>query len=165
MLLWLLSFRGHTNFLTCFIGHIFVLVEVFLVLIHLAFLFAFFSLLFTRARSLTQFCKVPVWPDSSCYRQFLNQEDTRGDKLPQHPPPPLVRGGKGYCTAHSRNKKEPVASPCTGTCQGVGSMTAQHMEHGAKPPVSLLSTTCFLPIKHLRLRPQDEGIPGAILLQ
>ncbi len=34
-----------------------------------------------RARSLRQFCQVPVWPDRSCYRQFLKQEDSRGDNM------------------------------------------------------------------------------------
>ncbi len=43
-----------------------------------------------------------------------------------------------------RNQKLP---PCKGTCQGVGSMTASSMEHGAKPP-------CFLPMNRLRLRAQ-----------
>jgi hypothetical protein len=110
------------------------------------------------ARSLRQFCEVPVKADSSCYRQFLNQEDTRGDK---HPPPPLhllwqeKTGTVLPCPETRRNQE---LSPCTGTCQGVGSMTAPHMEHGAKPPGSFLSTPpCFLPIKRLRLQPLGYG--------
>ncbi len=39
-----------------------------------------------------------------------------------------------------------------GLARGLGSMTATHMEQGAKPPGSFLSTPCFLPIKRLRLR-------------
>jgi hypothetical protein len=46
-------------------------------------------------------------------------------------------------------------SPCTGTCKGVRSMTATHMEHGAKPLGFFLCNSLFPPIKRLRLRAQE----------
>jgi hypothetical protein len=52
-------------------------------------------------------------------------------------------------------------SPCTGTCRGAGSMTAPHMEHGAKPPGSFLSTPCFLPIKCPGLQPPESIVKRA----
>jgi hypothetical protein len=70
------------------------------------------------------------------------------------PPPNLVTGGKGDCTALLTNRKKPGAFSLHRNLPGGGvySMTAPHMEHGAKPPGSFLPTPCFRPIKHLKLR-------------
>jgi hypothetical protein len=42
-------------------------------------------------------------------------------------------------------------TPCRGSCKGEGSLTAPHMEHGAKPPASFLSTHHLLAMNGLRL--------------
>ncbi len=60
----------------------------------------------------------------------------------------------GTTLPFSETGRNQELSPCSGTYQGVGSMTALSMEHGAKPPVSFLPTPCFLPMNRLRLRAQ-----------
>jgi hypothetical protein len=61
----------------------------------------------------------------------------------------------GTTLPFSETGRNQELSPCSGTYQGVGSMTAPSMEHGAKPPVSFLPTPCFLPMNRLRLRALD----------
>jgi hypothetical protein len=103
----------------------------------------FFSLLFTRARSLTQFCKVPVWPDSSCYCLFLNQEDTRGDKLPQHPPPHLLWGEeKGTVLPFPETRRNQELLPAQGLARGWGLWLHSIWSMGP----NLLFPYCQLPV-------------------
>ncbi len=78
-------------------------------------------------------------------------------QAPQTPPPPHLLWGeeKGTVLPYPETRRNQELSPCTMTCQGVGSMTAPHLDHGAKPPGSFLSTPCFLPIKRPRLWPLE----------
>ncbi len=66
------------------------------------------------------------------------------------------QGETGTTLPFSETGRNQELSPCSGTYQGVGSMTAPSMEHGAKPPVSFLPTPCVLPMNRLRLRAREE---------
>jgi hypothetical protein len=100
--------------------------------------------------SLRQFCLVPVWSNSSCFRQFLKQDDSRGAKrcaktqhgfswpgiptflnlawLVPHPPPPTSCDGRKRVYCPFRNRKKPGAFSLHRNLPRGRSMTAPHME-------------------------------------